>query len=134
MMYLFDTDTLSNITKRVPSPRLMGRLAELPGAVQFTSAINIGEIYFGAHRSPHKERILRAFSENVFPHVNVLDFDRGSGEVYGLLKADLEKKGIGCSEPDLRIASIAIQHRLTLVSGNTRHFQNIPGLDVENWI
>ena len=133
-MYLFDTDTLSNITKRIPSPRLVDRLAEVPGAVQFTSAINIGEIYFGAHRSPHKEKILRAFAEKVFPQVNILDFDRGSGEVYGWVKADLEKKGIGCSEPDLRIASIAIQHRLTLITGNVRHFRKIPGLDVENWI
>jgi predicted nucleic acid-binding protein len=45
-VYLFDTDTLSNITKRNPSPRLLARLGTLPRAVQFTSAINIGEIYF----------------------------------------------------------------------------------------
>ena len=41
---------------------------------------------------------------------------------------------MGKSEPDLRIAAIAIQHTLTLISGNTKHFERIPGLDVENWI
>lgn len=133
-MYLFDTDTLSNIVKRDPSYKLLDRLRELPKSVQFTSAINIGEIYFGAHRSPHKEKILAAFREKVFPNVNTISFDRGSGEVFGWLKAELEKQGIGRSEPDLRIASVTIQHNLTLITGNTKHFRSIPGLRVENWI
>ena len=133
-MYLFDTDTLSNIVKRKPSVRLLEKLRHLPKSVQFTSAINIGEIYYGAARSSKKDQILRAFEERVFPYVNILPFDRESGRVFGLLKAELEKRGIGCSKPDLRIASIAIQHNLTLVTGNSRHFENIPGLIIENWL
>jgi tRNA(fMet)-specific endonuclease VapC len=50
------------------------------------------------------------------------------------LKADIQREGIGCSESDLRIATIALQHNLILVSGNIRHFKNIPGLNTENWI
>ena len=57
-MYLFDTDTLSNIVKRDPSHKLVDRLRKLSKSGQFTSAINIGEIYFGAHRSPHKEKLI----------------------------------------------------------------------------
>lgn len=133
-MYLFDTDILSSIVKRDPPRKLLDKLTGLPKSVQFTSAINIGEIYFGACRSPRKEKILAAFEEKVFPNVNTISFDRQSGEVFGLLKADLQKQGIGCSEPDLRIASITIQHNLTLVTGNTQHFRSIPGLRVENWI
>ena len=133
-MYLFDTDTLSNVVKQNPSPVLLKKLGNIPKSVQYTSAINIGEIYYGANRSPRKEQIIKAFAERVFPNVNILSFDRESGEVFGLLKAELEKQGIGCSEPDLRIASIAIQHKLTLITGNTKHFSNVPGLHVENWI
>ena len=133
-MYLFDTDTLSNIVKRNPSPKLLGKLRNIPKSVQYTSAISIGEIYYGANRNPRKEQIIAAFAEKVFPNVNMLSFDRGSGEVFGLLKAELEKQGVGCSEPDLRIASITIQHNLTLITGNTKHFLKIPGLYVENWM
>jgi len=133
-MYLFDTDTLSNVVKQNPSPVLLKKLGNIPKSVQYTSAINIGEIYYGANRSPRKEQIIKAFAERVFPNVNILSFDRESGEVFGLLKAELEKQGIGCSEPDLRIASIAIQHKLTLITGNTKHFLKIPGLYVENWM
>jgi predicted nucleic acid-binding protein len=66
--------------------------------------------------------------------VNILAFDRESGRVFGTLKAELEKRGIGCSEPDLRIAAITMQHDFILVTGNTRHFKSIPGLRIENWI
>lgn len=133
-MYLFDTDTLSNVVKRKPSELLKRKLREISKEFQYTSSINIGEIYYGAGRSDRKDQILKAFEENVFPNIKVLPFDEGSGKLFGALKAKLEKKGIGCSEPDLRIASIALQNNLTLITGNVKHFKNIPGLKFENWI
>ncbi len=133
-MYLFDTDTLSNIVKRKPSGRLLEKLAETPKAFQYTSAINAAEIYYGANKSSKKKQILKAFEEKVFPNINILPFDGQSGRVFGILKAELEKGGIGCSEPDLRIAAVTIQHRLILVTGNAKHFKYIPGLRIEDWI
>ena len=133
-MFLFDTDVLSNIIKRKPSEVLIDRLQAVPKQSQHTSSINIGEIYYGAYRSSRKEQILRAFEESVFPNVKVLFFDEQSGKLFGKLKAQLEKKGISCSEPDLRIAAVALQHNLNLVTGNIRHFENIPGIRLENWI
>ena len=62
-MYLFDTDTLSNIVKRKPSGRLLEKLEETPKAFQYTSAINVGEIYYGANKSSKKKQILKAFEE-----------------------------------------------------------------------
>ena len=68
------------------------------------------------------------------PNLYILPFDTESGKIYGRLKARLEKKGLAKSEPDLRIASIAIQHNMVLVTGNKKHFKDIPGLNVEDWI
>ncbi len=133
-MYLFDTDTLSNVVKRKPSQLLKKKLKETPKALQFTSSINIGEIYYGANKSDRRDQIIKAFEESVFPNIKVLSFDENSGKLFGKLKAKLEKKGIGCSEPDLRVASIALQHKLTLITGNEKHFRNIHGLNIENWI
>ena len=133
-MHLFDTDTLSNIVRRKPAGHLLEKLRELPKALQFTTAINVGEIYYGAHRSSRKEQILEAFENKVFPNINILPFDRESGQVFGILKAELEKSGIGCSEPGLRIAAVAIQNKLTLITGNTKRFSNVPGLRLQNWM
>lgn len=133
-MFLFDTDVLSNIIKRKPSDVLIDRLQTVSKQSQHTSSINIGEIYYGAYRSKRKNQILRAFEESVFPNITVLFFDEQSGKLFGGLQAQLEKKGISCSEPDLRIASVALQHNLNLVTGNIKHFENIPGIRLENWI
>ncbi|NUQ61540.1 MAG: hypothetical protein HUU20_03565 [Pirellulales bacterium] len=35
---------------------------------------------------------------------------------------------------DLKIASIALEHGATLLSANTRDFDQVPGLRVENWL
>ena len=70
----------------------------------------------------------------VFPNLNILPFDTESGKICGKLKAQLEKKGISKREPDLRIAAIAIQYNMALVTGNIKRFKNISGLEVEDWI
>ena len=85
-------------------------------------------------QKPKKGQILEAFEQKVFPNIQILPFDRESGRVFGILKAELERRGIGCSEPDLRIAAVAIQNKLILITGNTKHFQNVPGLRLENWM
>ena len=131
---MFDTDSLSNILKKAPSPLLLKKLEALPNDLQFTTSINISEIYFGAYRSKNQKKILAAYEDKVFPNVNILPFDTDSGKIYGRLKALLEKRGLSKSEPDLRIATIAIQHNMILITGNKRHFMKIPGLNIEDWI
>ncbi|HEV8353377.1 MAG TPA: type II toxin-antitoxin system VapC family toxin [bacterium] len=133
-MYLFDTDTLSEVLKRAPSPRLLARLAAVPAEEQFTSAITVGEMVYGAYRSQRRDHLLRQLGERVWSQVRVLPFDRAAAERYGALRARLEETGTTVAEPDLRIASIALTHDLTVVTGNTRHFQRIPELRVENWM
>jgi tRNA(fMet)-specific endonuclease VapC len=64
----------------------------------------------------------------------VLSFDVSAAAVYGPLRAQLEAAGRPLAEPDLRIASIALARGLTLVTGNVRHFERVPGLQVESWL
>ena len=56
-MFLFDTDTLSQVLKPILSPQLLSRMAELPSNQQFTTAITVGEMVYGAchaHNVYHK--------------------------------------------------------------------------------
>ena len=133
-MFLFDTDILSNVLKRAPSTALVARLAILSPDQQFTTAITVGEMVYGAHRSPRRDHLLRQLEERLWPNVRILTFDRASAEIYGRLRASLEAKGTPISEPDLRIGAVALAHDLTVVTCNTRHFQKVPGLRVENWL
>lgn len=133
-MFLFDTDTLSEIMKRDPSPSLMGRLSTTPRGQQFTSAVSVGEIVFGAERSPRRDLLMMQLRRVVLPRVAVLSFDRETGEIYGKLRADLEMAGTPLDIPDLQIAAVAIQHKLIVVTGNVRHFGRSRQLTVQDWI
>ena len=133
-MYLIDTDVISRAVKAAPPKALIERLARIPRALQFTTSINAAEIFYGACRTARRDELIRAFEEFVLSRLTVLPFDLESAQVFGRLKASLEARGLPRSEPDLRIAAIALQHRLTIVTGNVRHFSDIPGLSVENWL
>jgi tRNA(fMet)-specific endonuclease VapC len=133
-MYLFDTDVISRVVRANPPKALIARLSKVPRALQFTTTINAAEIYYGACRTGRRDEIVRAFDELVLVRLSVLPFDLESARVFGRLKASLEARGHPRSEPDLRIAAIALQHGLTVVTGNVRHFSAIPGLAVENWL
>lgn len=133
-MFLFDTDTLSNVLRREPSSALLVRLAEVPPGEQFTTTITVGEMVYGANRSARREYLLKQFEERLWPTLRILPFDRQAAETYGALRAELERSGTPLAEPDLRIASIGLSHDLTVVTGNVRHFSRVPGLTIENWI
>lgn len=133
-MYLFDTDVLSNLLKRDPSPRLLRRLAEVPRAHQHTSAITVGELVYGAFRTSRPEYFVERLEARVWSNVVILLFDHAAAHVYGRVRAELERIGRPIGEPDLRIAAIALANRLTIVTGNVRHFAYVPGLAVEDWL
>ncbi len=137
-MYLFDTDVLSALAKRTRPESLMKRLAATPVAAQFTSAITVAEIYHGLYRLQEKDdagaRLLKFFEDQVFPRLTTLPFDYAGAKTYGRIRATLERRGRPRFEADLQIASIALTCRLTVVTGNIRRFDGIPGLKVENWL
>ena len=133
-MYLFDTDVMSRVVKAAPPKALIERLSRIPWALQFTSSINAAEIFYGACRTGRRDELIRAFEEVVLSRLTVLPFDLESARIFGRLKASQETRGLPRSEPDLRIAAIALQHGLAIVTGNIRRFSDIPGLVVENWL
>ncbi len=132
-MYCFDTDVLSALLRREPTLVLLRRLAQVPPSEQATTTITLGELLYGAARRG-SEQLVRRVREVLSLAAVILPFDANAAEVYGPLRAELERQGRRLDEPDLRIASIALSRELTLVTGNVRHFKRVPGLVVENWL
>jgi tRNA(fMet)-specific endonuclease VapC len=132
-MYCFDTDVLSAVLRREPPLALLRRLAQVPPSEQATTTITLGELLCGAARRG-SEQLVRRVREVLTLAAVILGFDAHAAEVYGPLRADLERQSKRLDEPDLRIASIAVSRELTLVTGDVRHFERVPGLVVENWL
>ena len=132
-MYCFDTDTLSAVLRRDPPLSLIRRLARTPPEEQFTTAVTLGELLYGAAKRG-SATLTQKVCELVIGALPVLPFDERAAEAYGPLRARLESDGRRLDEPDLRIASIALSRGLVVVTGNVRHFNRVPDLKVENWL
>ena len=133
-MFLFDTDAITNLLKKIPSKKLVDNISKLDKSEQYVSSITIGEIVYGAFKSKNQEFHLNNLENILLPSVNILDFDVSAAFIYGRIRSELEKNGDTISNTDLRIASIAISNNLTLITGNMRHFQRIKDLKIENWL
>lgn len=134
-MYLLDTDILSNLLKRAPSTTLIVKLASVPAEQQFTSSITLGELVYGAYKARARTaELLEQIAVTLLPNLEVLPFDASAARRYGEIRAELEQQGTPLADADLRIAAIALAHRLRVVTGNVRHFQRVSGMVVENWL
>lgn len=132
-MYCLDTDVLSATLKDDVPLRLVRRLALVPIEQQCTTAITLGELVYGSATKGGAELAARVRAL-VQSGGRILPFDRDAAAVYGEVRAQLEREGRRIDEPDLRIAAIALSRDLTVVTGNVRHFERVPGLRVENWL
>lgn len=95
------------------------------------SCITQAELYYGAYKSKNfRENLSKIKAMLAELAIEVLVLNEEIAQLYGRLKADLEKKGRKLDEFDLLIASTAISFNLILVTGNKKHFQRIPQLQL----
>lgn len=134
VMFLFDTDIITNVLKKKPSSRLLKHLGDVPSHEQFISTITISEIVYGAAKSNRPDFHLHNLETILLPSVNVVGFDSKAAYVCGQLRAELEKKGIPLDLADLEIAAICIAGNFMLITGNTKHFSRISSLRYANWL
>ena len=91
----------------------------------------LGELYFGAQYSTQLELNLRNI-QKLANNYTVLNTDRETASIYGIIKASLKKKGRPIPENDIWIATIAQQYQLILITRD-KHFNEINSLEIENW-
>ena len=90
------------------------------------------ELVFGAKRSQNEQKNMIKVNHirDIYP---IEELNEGVMEVFADIKAKMFEKGIRIEDLDLLIASTAIYNELILVTNNTKHFENIPNLKLENW-
>lgn len=71
---------------------------------------------------------LQAQLEN-YCNLSILPFDQAAATRFD----ELRKLHRRTSTPDLKIAAIALVNKATLLTQNTRDFQDIAGLKIEDW-
>ena len=130
MSYLLDTDICIYWLNGKKSVR--DKLLEIGFQEVSICVITVSELYFGAYNSIKIKQNLTT-AEKFIQNIVVLSLSNQTLKQFGQLKAQLRKAGTPVADFDLLIASVAITENLILVTNNTRHYQHIPNLILDNW-
>jgi tRNA(fMet)-specific endonuclease VapC len=129
--YLLDTSIVCDLV-RAPQGRVAARVADVGEARICTSVIVAAELGFGGAKKGSAR--LTAQLEAVLGALDVLPLAPPANEIYGSIRAALERGGVPIGGNDLLIAAHALALGHTLVTDNAREFRRVPELPVENWL
>ncbi len=138
-MYLLDTNILTALyagnqkviekIRRLNNPQIATTIVNkaeiIQGRISFLLKANDGEQLMRA-------QALLAETERLLIEMDVVSFGAAATAQFEILVANRSLRKAG--RPDLLIASIALANKATLVTRNTKDFEIIPGLRIENWM
>ena len=131
MRYMLDTNTLIYAKDARPEAVLERFQRYSPGDLCISS-ITLAELEYGVCNSlkPEQNRFaLVLFLSNI----EVIPFDADAARSYGEIRYDLKKKGKLIGANDLLIAAHARSLGYTLITNNTKEFERVEGLLLDNW-
>ena len=99
----------------------------------YLATLVLAELYKGVYCSSKVERNLDNLQRfaSLLP---IIDFDEKAAIEFGKIQYELRKIGKPTGQLDALIAAVAICNNCILVTDNTRHFENISNLLIENWL
>jgi tRNA(fMet)-specific endonuclease VapC len=130
--YLLDTDTASYVI-RGAFPALDARLATIAPRDMAISVITRAELLFGLEKRGNPRalaRVVHAFLDRMA----IPPWDNAAADTFAKLRVQLERQGTPIGLADTMIGAHALALKAALVTNNQKHFQNVKGLVLENWI
>ena len=131
MKFMLDTNICIFLIKKKPE-NVFKKLMDVMEEGIAISIITLAELEHGVALSAYPEKNSNALTQ-FLAIMNVLPFDEKSASQYGMIRADLQRKGTLIGQMDMLIAAHAKAHRLTIVTNNVREFMRVEGLIVEDW-
>jgi tRNA(fMet)-specific endonuclease VapC len=133
--YMLDTNICSFIMREQPEA-VIKRLEQvvLRNHRIVVSAITYAEMRFGVvgkKASPRHAQLVEAFCVRLDA---ILSWDRAAVDATTEIKAILAAAGTPIGPNDTAIAGHAIAAGAILVTNNTREFERVPGLKLEDWV
>ncbi len=135
MIYLLDTNVLSEAVKTIPDKSVLKMLERHQHEI-VTAAPVWHELQFGCQRLPRsrKREIIALFLNDIVRRTMlILPYDDRAAEWHARERARLSLKGATPSFVDGQIAAIASVNDLILVTRNTDDFKSFLRLKIKNW-
>ena len=128
---MLDTNICIYAIKHKPA-QVFFRLNEFDPSKVCISSVTYAELVHGVEKTKaiDKNRVALAL---LLANIEIMSFDSLAAESYGKIRADLENAGTPIGPLDMMIAGHAKSLDFTLVTNNTREFERVAGLKLENW-
>jgi toxin FitB len=126
---LLDTNVVSEIGRPKPSAAVVGFVSSQPIEALFSSTIVLAELRHGIEllADPERRLLYSDWLERTIRPMfgsRVLHVTEDSMLRWLLLVRDARRRGRTFPEPDLLLGSVALQNGMTLVTRNTRDFED----------
>ncbi|MFU8926269.1 type II toxin-antitoxin system tRNA(fMet)-specific endonuclease VapC [Acinetobacter puyangensis] len=130
-MYLLDTNICIYVINHKPV-QVFEKFRQFQLGDLAISSITASELAFGVEKSG-SERNKQALNKFLIP-LDVLPYDDRAIWHYAQLRHQLQSTGKTIDSLDMLIAAHALALEVTLVTNNTKEFERIKGLKLENWV
>jgi tRNA(fMet)-specific endonuclease VapC len=130
LRYLLDTNIAIYVIKQRPVSAL--QVFNQHAGHMAMSVITLAELLHGAEKSANPSANL-AVVEDFCSRLEILPYLAKAAQHYGAIRAALETLGTPIGVNNLHIAAHARSEGLVLVTHNTREFDRVPALQVEDW-
>jgi tRNA(fMet)-specific endonuclease VapC len=97
------------------------------------AAITIAEMEYGASKSMKKTKNRQALVDFI-SGFEIIPFELKDAEIYGIIRAELERKGKVIGAYDMQLAAQALSRNYIFITNNTKEFSRIGKLKMENWV
>lgn len=137
--YLLDTTIVSDGLRPRPDPRIAEWLGAVRSSASFLSAMTLGELRHGIALLPsgsdRRESLTQWLDDDLLVRFRgrILPFDLAAALAWGDLFGEARAKGVTLPIIDSQIAAIAKVNDLTLVTRNTRHFEQCGISVIDPW-
>jgi tRNA(fMet)-specific endonuclease VapC len=131
-VYLLDTNICIYIVNRHPA-EIINRLEKYQVSDIKISSITVAEMEYGASKSKYREKNRKALKIFLSPF-EIINFDSMDAEIYGIIRAELERNGNIIGPYDMQLAAQALRSDYVFVTNNIREFEKVKKLRTENWM
>jgi len=134
LLYLLDTNILSEPTRKSPDTRVIKKLTQYQYQIALAAPVYY-ELLTGCRRLPTSKlrNKLESYLNGFINTLPILSYDEKAANWHSAEQVRLSNEGLSPAFIDTQIAAIAASNRLIMITRNVNDFQNFADLKIENW-
>jgi tRNA(fMet)-specific endonuclease VapC len=109
------------------------KMDSVPMEQCWISSVAVAELFYGVENSSKPKENRHSVNAFLDTGINVLPFTIDHAESFGAIRYMLKRAGNLIGPYDMMMAAQASAEQMVLVTNNTKEFERIPSIELEDW-